>query len=227
MLGFLDYSGFVEIDGVNLETVTPDILRSRVITMTQDTVQLNDTIRTNLLPFGINEEVRDDDLPKVQRATKDNMLRHVLQQLNIWGKLSSIGGLDAMLQDVGYSKGELQLLAVARGVVRRLETGINLVLMDEATSNLDPLRDNATHQFMQQVFQGCTVIIISQRQDVIQTTDCALRLNEGTIINVEIPNNPLTWLGAPMPTLPESEMEESGFDFEGGSGSASQPVVIP
>ena len=132
-----------------------------------------------------------------------------------------------MLQDVGYSKGELQLLAVARGILRRLETGINLGLMDGATSNLDPLRDNARHQFMQQVFHCCTVIIISQRQDVIQTTDCTLRSNEGSIINVEIPNNPLTWLGAPIPTLPESEMEESGFDFEGDPGPASQPVFIP
>ena len=155
------------------------------------------------------------------------MLTHVLQQLNIWNKLSDKGGLDAMLQDVGYSKGEMQLLSVARGTVRRLETGINLIMMDEATSNLDPLRDDATHQFMEQTFQGCTVIIISHRQEVIQTTDCALRLNAGELINVEIPNNPLTWLGAHIPTLPESEMEESSFDFEGGSGSASQLVVLP
>ncbi|OAA80127.1 ABC multidrug transporter [Akanthomyces lecanii RCEF 1005] len=227
LLGFLQYSGVVEIDGVDIDTVTPDFLRSRVITMTQDAVQFNDTIRRNLIPFDMNEEEKDDELAVRQRARRDTMLTHVLQQLNIWNKLSDKGGLDAMLQDVGYSKGEMQLLSVARGTVRRLETGINLIMMDEATSNLDPLRDDATHQFMEQTFQGCTVIIISHRQEVIQTTDCALRLNEGELINVEIPNNPLTWLGAPLPTLPESEMEESGFDFEGGSGSASSPVVIP
>ncbi|KAJ3496534.1 hypothetical protein NLG97_g2589 [Lecanicillium saksenae] len=216
LLGFLRYSGTVEIDGIDIETVTPDILRSRVITMTQDTVQFNDTVRANLLPFDINEEVKDDPISMVRKATKDGMLRNVHQQLNLWNKVSSNGGLDAMLQDVGFSKGELQLFWIARGVVQRLETGINFILMDEATSKLDPTLEDATHQFMEQIFQGCTVIIISHRQEVIDTTDCALRLEGGELINVEIPSNPLTWLGGPMPIYSADDLEEPPFDFSTG-----------
>lgn len=223
MLGVLQYTGVVEIDGIDIETVTPDVLRSRVITMTQDAVHFKDTVRANLNPFDMNEEVKDDILAKMLSATKDNMLRGVLQQLGLWNKLSAIGGLDAMLQEVGYSKSELQLFSVARGVVRRLQTGINFILMDEATSKLDPLLEDATHQFMEQVFQGCTVIIISHRQEVIQTTDCALRLDQGELINVEIPSNPLTWLGAALPPLPASDRVDISvaFDFSGFSPRSS------
>lgn len=117
-------------------------------------------------------------------AAKDAMLTDVLRRLNIWDQIRTIGGLDAMLKDVNYSKGELQLLCIARAIVRRYETGINLVLVDEATSGLDPLREAATQTVMDEVFHDCTVITVAHKGQALQSADCTIELAGGRVVRI-------------------------------------------
>lgn len=145
------------------------MLRSRVITITQDPVQFSDTVRKNLLPFTMNDKppLEIDEEQRMRMAELDAMLRQVLESLNLWTPLSTRGGLDAMLPEVGYSKGELQLFSIARAIVRRRETGNSIILVDEATSNLDPKRDADTQKVMQSAFEGCTMLTIAHRTAAI------------------------------------------------------------
>lgn len=86
-----------------------------------------------------------------------------------------------MLTDVGYSKGEIQLLSIARAIVRRRDTGSNLVLVDEATCNLDPGRDTETQAIMDEAFAGCTVFTVANRLETIQSVDCKIEMTGGKL----------------------------------------------
>ncbi|KAJ4148140.1 hypothetical protein LMH87_002624 [Akanthomyces muscarius] len=184
LLGFMYYSGTVEIDEVNIADIDPDVLRSRVITITQDPVQFNDTVRRNLLPFTMNDEDIDD---AEKKAKRDQDLTNVLTELDLWDQLAQKGGLDAMLPDVGYSKGEMQLFSIARAIIRRQETGSNLVLIDEATSKLDALRESDAQQAMHAEFQDCTVITVAHRQETTEGVDFMIAMNGGRMENLLTP----------------------------------------
>ncbi len=182
MLGLLPYEGTVEIDGVDIGNIDRDALRAHIITITQHPVQFDDTIRANLLPFEMNDdrgEITDEQ--KRQRDAKDAVLISLLDRFHLWSKVRDRGGLDAMLTDAGYSQGEIQLLSIARAIVRRQYTGSNLVLVDEATSNLDPERDMETQAIMDEAFAGCTVLTVAQQLETIQNVDCKLEMTGGRV----------------------------------------------
>ncbi|EGX88251.1 ABC multidrug transporter [Cordyceps militaris CM01] len=184
LLGFMYYSGTVEIDDVDIANVDADVLRSHIITITQDPVQFSDTVRKNLLPFTINEgEIGDGE----KRAQRDTQLTEVLTSLGLWDQLVQKGGLDAMLPDVGYSKGEMQLFAIARAIIRRRETGSNLVLIDEATSNLDALRESQAQQALNKEFRDCTILTVAHRQETIEGVDFMIVMNDGRMENLLTP----------------------------------------
>lgn len=92
-----------------------------------------------------------------------------------------------MLPDVGYSRGEMQLFSIARAILRRRETGSNLVLMDEATSNLDALRESDAQQAMHAEFQDCTVITVEHRQETTEGVDFMIAMNGGRMENLLTP----------------------------------------
>ncbi|KAJ4151579.1 hypothetical protein LMH87_012269 [Akanthomyces muscarius] len=188
LLGFLHCEGRVEIDGIDVKNIDPDFLRSRVISITQDSVQLNETVRKNLLPFTINDndDNRTEEKMREQQLT-DSALVEVLQSLNLWSQIVQKGGLDAMLVDSGYSKGELQLFSIARALVRRRETGSGLVLIDEATSNLDALRDQETQAVMREEFNDCTVLTIAHREETIRRVDFTVALDDGEMTSMGVP----------------------------------------
>ncbi|KAJ6781974.1 hypothetical protein PWT90_01260 [Aphanocladium album] len=188
LLGFLYYDGRVEIDGIDIKSLDLDFLRSRVVSITQDSMQLNETVRRNLMPFTINDS--DEDLTEEklrERQSIDVELVEILQSLNLWSQIARSGGLDAMLTDSGYSKGELQLFSIARAIVRRRQTGSRLVLIDEATSNLDALRDEATQEVMQEAFGDCTVLTIAHREETIQNVDFTVVMDAGEITTMGAP----------------------------------------
>ncbi len=108
LLGFLKCTGKIIIDGVDISSIPLDILRARIVTISQDQIKLDDTVRTNLLPFTLNED--KDKMSEQQKQAakeKDVKLEELLARLGIWSQLSDKGGLDAMLTDVGYSHGEM------------------------------------------------------------------------------------------------------------------------
>ncbi|OAA80140.1 ABC multidrug transporter [Akanthomyces lecanii RCEF 1005] len=188
LLGFLQYDGRVEIDGIDIKNIDPDFLRSRVISITQDSIQLNETVRKNLLPFTINEkdETATEEKTREQQTT-DAGLVGILQSFNLWTQIVQQGGLNAMLADTGYSKGELQLFSIARAIVRHRETGSSLVLIDEATSNLDALRDQETQEIMREEFSDCTVLTIAHREETIRRVDFTVALDDGEMTSMGVP----------------------------------------
>lgn len=189
LLGFLEYSGTIEIDDVDIAKIPVDVLRSRLITISQDQFKLDATIRTNLLPFNMNDTFDEPDEEAIGHTfAKDKTLEELLQHLNIWSQVRDRGGLDAMLNQVGYSKGELQLLCIARAILRRREIGTAVVLVDEATSSADTARDELAQWAMKEAFADCTVLIVAHREEILRDVDCTIELSSGKVIHIDFPD---------------------------------------
>lgn len=186
LLGFLDYEGSIIIDDVDIATLSSDQLTSRIITITQDVAELDGTIRDNLLPFNTSWEY--GILPEksaVDMSADDQIARETLVRLRIWDHAEAKGGLDALLDDVDYSYGEKQLLEIARAILRRRLTGSNLLLVDESSNRNDPWRDQVLREVMREYFQGCTIIVVSRRQESIMDSNITLHMSNGLIQQAE------------------------------------------
>ncbi|EJP68544.1 multidrug resistance protein MDR, putative [Beauveria bassiana ARSEF 2860] len=182
LLGFLDFQGSIKIDGVDIRNAPRDELRARIVTISQDQVELDGTVRDNLLPFDTrwdDEAVTPDEEDKAETALRDRIARETLVRLRIWDKVESKGGLMSMLEDVGYSHGEMQLLCIARAVVRRRLTGSNLLLVDEATGGVDRWRDQIVREMMKEYFRGCTIIVIAHREESIADSNVMVEMANG------------------------------------------------
>lgn len=189
LLGFLDYQGSIIIDGVNLKTAPRDELRAKIITISQEQVELDGTVRDNLLPFDVQwgskaVEVNDEDKAEAER--KDQIARETLVRLRIWDKVESKGGLNSSLDDVGYSYGEMQLLCIARAVVRRRLTGSNLLLVDEATGGVDRWRDKFVREMMKEYFVGCTILVVAHREESIADSNVTVEMASGQMGKVRV-----------------------------------------
>ncbi|XWW99160.1 hypothetical protein V2A60_007168 [Cordyceps javanica] len=184
LLGFVYYEGRIKIDGVDIASISLNDLRSRLVTITQDQVQFDATIRTNLLPLTMNDVPRKSDGRSDEKTAKQDMdLEQLLKSLHIWLPLTEKGGLDAMLEDVGYSKGQVQLLCIARAILKQRETGSRVVLVDEATSSVDLQTERIVNQVVRENFAGCTVLTIAHRPTSIDGADGSICLHHGRLVD--------------------------------------------
>lgn len=190
ILGCLETSGSVTIDGIDIKTVDPDELRSRIVTISQDLVVLDGTIRDNLLPH-----YKKWDLPgnrtslsaaqQDEAARRDRIAREALVRLRIWDPLERKQGLDTPVEDSGFSHGELQLLGIARAVVKRRLTGSAILLVDEATGSVDPSRDQTVREMMLEYFRGCTMLVVAHREETIADSNKTCYIEGGRLERVE------------------------------------------
>lgn len=172
LLGFLDYSGTIEIDGTDVSHLPKPLLRSRITTISQDAVQLQGSVRENLLPY--EGQANDGKLD-------DTAVLRTLVRVGLSEAISSKGGIDASLSDMSLSEGQMQFLCLARAILHNLWTGGKLVLMDEPTSNMDYETDARIQSLVREVFTGCTLIMISHRPDAIADVDVHLDVTAGKV----------------------------------------------
>jgi ABC-type transport system involved in cytochrome bd biosynthesis fused ATPase/permease subunit len=109
----------------------------------------------------------------------------VLRRVNLWSIIEAGGGLDANLIGLSLSHGQMQLLSLARAVFHQQRTKSKIVLVDEATSNVDLDTDKCMQEVMTESFAGCTVIIIAHRVHVVEGADRVLRMEGGRIVAEE------------------------------------------
>ncbi len=181
LLGFVRYEGTCQIDGIEISSIVPKTLRSRLISIPQEPVIFEGTVRTNLLPFALNDA--EDRWSPMEKAQKDAELEQLLKQLHIWMPLVDKGRLDAVADDVGYSRGDLQLLCIGRAILRQRETGRKVVLVDDATSCLSMAKEKIANDVMRESFDGCTVLRISARQSGVVGATSVVHFRRGAIVD--------------------------------------------
>jgi ABC-type multidrug transport system fused ATPase/permease subunit len=175
LLHFLQYEGSVTIDGKDIRRVPRETLRDRLTTLTQDGVKLDGSVRANL----------DPRETATSEGSHDDAMITVLRRVNLWSIIEAGGGLDANLIGLSLSHGQMQLLSLARAVFHQQRTKSKIVLVDEATSNVDLDTDKCMQEVMTESFAGCTVIIIAHRVHVVEGADRVLRMEGGRIVAEE------------------------------------------
>lgn len=159
--------GRVCLDGVDLPALPLAEVRRRVGLVTQDVQLFRASIRDNLTFFN----------PTVD----DVQLERALRELRLWEWVQARPqGLDTLLSagGGGQSAGEAQLLAFARVFLK--DPG--LVVLDEASSRLDPATENLLEQAVDRLFAGRTGLIIAHRLRTVQRADDILILEGGRVV---------------------------------------------
>ena len=160
-------SGEIRIDGQNIGSVSRNSLRKNVAIVLQDTVLFSDTIRNNLLYA--NETASQEQLDNaVSMGRCEEMLKMLPE------------GYDTMLTAAGanLSQGQRQLLAIARAFV----ADPKILILDEATSNVDTRTEKAIQSAMQQIMKDRTSIVIAHRLSTIRDADIIVVMDQGRIV---------------------------------------------
>jgi ATP-binding cassette, subfamily B, bacterial len=164
-------SGAVLVGGVDLRIVPTSELRRRTAVVTQDVELLRASVRDNLTLFG-SVEVGDDRLVAV------------IAEVGLGGWLDALpAGLDTRIDPhsgVGLSAGEAQLLAFARALLR--EPG--LVVLDEASSRLDPATESRLAAVTDRLLSGRTAVVIAHRLSTLDRVDRIAVVDGGRIVEI-------------------------------------------
>jgi ABC-type multidrug transport system fused ATPase/permease subunit len=163
--------GYIMIDGVDISKIGLEVLRSNLSIIPQDPTIFSGTIRSNLDPFAQYD---------------DEELWRVLERVHIKQKIQSLPDLlytRVAENGENFSLGERQLLCLARALCRRNK----IILMDEATAQIDTETDHLIQQTITEEFKHCTVITIAHRLETIIEYDKIIVMEAGKIIEVGSP----------------------------------------
>jgi ATP-binding cassette, subfamily B, bacterial len=159
-------SGAIRLGGADSRTARLPELRRRVGIVTQDVQLFSATVRDNLTLF--------------DRAISDERVLTVINELGLDGWYASLpDGLETKLDSggAGLSAGEAQLLAFVRVFLR--DPG--LVILDEASSRLDPATERLIERAVDKLLKNRTGVIIAHRLATVQRADEILILDGGRI----------------------------------------------
>jgi ATP-binding cassette subfamily C (CFTR/MRP) protein 1 len=178
LLNFLPHIGTITIDGIDISDVPREQLRQSITTIPQDHVDIPGTVRDNLLPLEI---INDDE----DKKKDDAILSEVLKTVGLWDHISRQGGPHVPLTNIGLSAGQRQLLSLARALMHHTKRRSKIVIMDEATSNMDYQTDLIMHRVMETKFASCTRIVVTHRNTVLSQCDLLIKLEDGKAVSRE------------------------------------------
>lgn len=160
-------SGEILVDGVNIKNITRDSLRRAYAMVLQETWVFNGTVFDNIA-YGKENATKAE----VVRAAKAAHIHSFIMQLPK-GYQTVIG------EDGGnISKGQKQLLTIARAMLY----DSNMLILDEATSNVDTDTEREIQAAMRSLMSDKTCFVIAHRLSTIQNADRILVVNHGDVI---------------------------------------------
>lgn len=160
-------SGEILVDGQNIAEVSRGSLRKDIAIVLQDTVLFSDTVRNNLMYA--NEAASQEQLDEAVRMSCCEDMIKMLPD-----------GYDTVLTSSGanISQGQRQLLAIARAFV----TDPKILILDEATSNVDTRTEKAIQNAMHKIMQNRTSIVIAHRLSTVRDSDLIIVMDKGQIV---------------------------------------------
>ncbi len=159
-------SGQVLVDGVDVRDVRLCSLRSQISIVTQQTILFNDTVRANIA-YGRPEA----GMEEVEQAARAAYAHDFVQRLP--------QGYDTVIGEGGVllSGGERQRLCIARALLADRP----ILILDEATSNLDTESELYVQKALENLMLGRTTIVIAHRLSTVYRADCIMVVADGAI----------------------------------------------
>ena len=167
LMRFYDVNdGAIYVDGEDIRQLTRDSLRGAFTMVLQDTWLFHGTIFDNIA-YGREGATRDEVIAAAKAARIHSYIEHLPD------------GYDTVLSDdgVNISKGQRQLITIARAMLSKS----SMLILDEATSNVDSRTEIQIQEAMNKLMEGRTCFVIAHRLSTIKNADLILVLQDGTI----------------------------------------------
>ncbi|WAR23566.1 MRP4-like protein, partial [Mya arenaria] len=164
-------TGQITIDDVNVLEIGLHELRKNISIIPQDPVLFTGSVRRNLDPF---------------RNHSDDALWEALGEVQLKPAIEELPkSLDAEVSEggVNFSVGQRQLICLARAILRNNK----ILMIDEATANVDLRTDALIQRTIRDKFMDCTVLTIAHRLRTIMDSDRLLVLEDGKIVEFDAP----------------------------------------
>ncbi|KAJ1729291.1 hypothetical protein LPJ61_003601, partial [Coemansia biformis] len=190
-------SGGITIDGVDISTIGLHDLRSHVCIVPQTPLLFEGSIRENLDPRG--EHTDDEVWHAIRKAQLEEVVNLPtgeyiaptdyndpnLHQLD--GPWISGVGLDKWIRRDGtnLSAGQRQLVSLCRALLWRRR----ILILDEATANIDSKTDSIVQRILRTEFADTTVITIAHRLNTVMDSDRILVMDSGAVAEFDTPSN--------------------------------------
>lgn len=169
-------NGSILIDNVDLATLPSETIGEKLVAIPQDPfIMVGCTVRLNTDPTG---KLPDADIIAA------------LDRVGIWkGVLDDRGGLEAEITDtLSLSRGQQQLLELARAMLKIQTSNAKILLIDEATSGVDMETDARVQALLRrEPFYSCTVLTVAHRVHTFMDYDLVLVLDQGRLIEMDKP----------------------------------------
>ena len=160
-------SGSIMVDGKETRVLTRKSLRAAYAMVLQDTWLFNGTVFDNVA-YGKKDATKEDVIEACKAARIHGYIKRLPQ------------GYDTVLSEDGIniSKGQKQLLTIARAML----LDAKMLILDEATSNVDTRTEIQIQKAMRKLMEGKTCFVIAHRLSTIQNSDCILVVRDGNVV---------------------------------------------
>ena len=165
LMRFYECSGDIQIDGVSTKEMTRQNVRDLFSMVLQDAWVFEGTLKENILYC--KQDITEEEIVKAVRAS------------GIWHLVRTLpDGGDTLLKDGMLSGGQKQLITIARAMV----DGAPMLILDEATSNVDTRTEQMIQSAMDALTANKTSFVIAHRLSTIKNADLILVLDHGDIV---------------------------------------------
>jgi len=168
LMRFYDHqSGEILLDGIPIEKIRRDDLRKAWTMVLQETWLMGGTVAENIA-YGAENATREE----IEEAAKNAGIHRFI--------LSLPKGYDTRMEDGGLniSKGQKQLLTIARSMLSHAK----MLILDEATSNVDTRTEIKIEKAMLKLMEGKTCFVIAHRLSTIRNADLIMVVKDGDVI---------------------------------------------
>ncbi|KAL4502280.1 hypothetical protein ABPG72_011867 [Tetrahymena utriculariae] len=161
----------IKFDGQEIHQLGLHTLRNQISIIPQTPFIFSGSIRKNLDPLDENND------EKIQTSLKETQLYDMVNSLpkGIYTDMSDVSSV--------FSVGQKQLICLARALLKKSK----LIIMDEATANMDMVTDHFIQKTIKEKFDNCSVLTIAHRLNTIADYDKVIVMDKGKVVECESP----------------------------------------
>jgi ABC-type multidrug transport system fused ATPase/permease subunit len=161
-------SGEIYLDDKNISDLFVKNLRNEITMIDQEPTLIKGTFRENL---------------DIKNIYTDDELYQILEECNLYDIVMEKDGLDQVIDNNSLSAGEKQLLCICRAFLKKSK----IVIIDEATANIDKKNDEIIQKVIREKFKGSTVLTIAHRLSTLKSSDKIIVMGEGRALEFGSP----------------------------------------